>query len=357
MKTRTTSLTLICLATLILIWSRSPSTGGVEQRPPAWLDRVYWDKVAPRPSEPQAKWKDALTFEIHFEQDGQITVKITASWPATIGHNPGSATITTTFQSQGKCNVVKLTLVWPDDFSSGAPEKGDLPAGQPVITACAKVGAQSQLSITPPGGMRPDTGPPKQASLDQLHGSILYAPSRTICYILTGNMYDDSALGFVYAKSNAPQNMIIQTDSTKINQTSGAPLFIGNVVVFGGHAASKVVNYYEGLGYARIGFSMNSTHFMFIQGSTVIYSVLRSTYDSTKGDYFVAQIYMDGSRTVFSMWGISHTGTYASGIYFSDVIQPNIASYTQSYLVCKWTDLNNDGIQQSNEITVVASGT
>ena len=192
--------------------------------------------------------------------------------------------------------------------------------------------------------------------IDQLSGAILQAPTGTVYFIRTGNIFDDSTLGFVFSQCDNLQNIIIQTDSSKINQTSGAPLFTGNVVLFGGYAASKVVNYYEKtMGYARIGFSMNSTHFMFIQGSTVIYSALRSTYDSTKADYFVAQIYMDGPRTIFSMWGIAETGTYASGLYFCDVIQPNLASYTQGYFICKWTDLNNDGIPQSSEITVVAS--
>jgi hypothetical protein len=193
--------------------------------------------------------------------------------------------------------------------------------------------------------------------MDQLSGAILQAATGTVYFIRTGNIFDDSTLGFVFSQCDNLQNIIIQTDSSKINQTSGAPLFTSNVVLFGGYAASKVVNYYEGLGYAPIGFSMNSTHFMFIQGSTVIYSALRSTYDRTKADYFVAQIYMDGPRTIFSLWGIAETGTYASGLYFSAVMHRDLGTYTQGYLICKWTDLNNDGIQTSNEITVVATGT
>jgi M6 family metalloprotease-like protein len=200
------------------------------------------------------------------------------------------------------------------------------------------------------------TGP--QPELNQVQGKILRTPVNTVYFIRTGNQYDDSSLGYVYGKcTERPQYTIIQTDPTRINQATGAPLFTGNVVLFGGYAASKVVNYYEGLGYAPIGFSMNSTHFMFIQGSTVIYSALRSTYDRTKADYFVAQIYMDGPRTIFSLWGIAETGTYASGLYFSAVMHRDLGTYTQGYLICKWTDLNNDGIQTSNEITVVATGT
>ena len=194
-------------------------------------------------------------------------------------------------------------------------------------------------------------------SLNQVSGAILNAPAGTIHFVRTGNIYDDSALGFVYAKcSNPPQNMIIQTDSTKINQTTGAPVFSGNMVLFGGCMASKVVDYHEGLGCAPITFSMDVSRFKFMRGAAIAYSVLRSTYDYTKADYFVVQIYMNGSRTIFSIWGIEQTGTYAGGVYFCDVIHPNLSAYTQGYYICKWIDLNNDGIQQSDEITVVASG-
>ena len=194
--------------------------------------------------------------------------------------------------------------------------------------------------------------------LNQVSSAILNAPARTVYYVRTGNMYDDSALGFVYAKSSNPQNMIIQTDASKVNQVTGAPLFTGNVVLFGGYGASKVVNYYERtMGYVRISFSYNATHYRFMKGSTVVYSVSMPTYNSSKADYFLLQIFMDGSRTVFSMWGIAHTGTYAGGVYFADIVYPNLASYTEGYYICKWTDTNNDGIQQSDEITVVASGT
>ena len=198
--------------------------------------------------------------------------------------------------------------------------------------------------------------------LNQLSGAIFNAPARTVYFVRTGNMYDDSALGFVYAKcSNPPQNMIIQTDSTKVNQTTGAPLFTGNMVVFGGRAAGKTVKYYEDTGTARITYSGNATHHRFMKGSTVVYAVAISTYNYNKADYFVVQIYLDVwqrevPRTVLSMWGFAHTGTYASGVYFSDYIYPNLASQTQGYCICKWTDVNNDGIQQLDEIIALVSG-
>ena len=195
-------------------------------------------------------------------------------------------------------------------------------------------------------------------NLSQISTTILNAPARSVYFVRTGNMFDDSALGFVYAKcSNPPQIMMIQTDASKVNQTSGAPLFSGNVVLFGGMAASKIVKYYEGKGVARVTFSANATHYRFMNKTGVAYAVPISSWNYSKADYFVVQIYMDGSRVVFSMWGLEETGTYASGVYFSDLVYPNLASMTQSYYICSWTDYNNDGIQQSNEITVLATGT
>lgn len=105
----------------------------------------------------------------------------------------------------------------------------------------------------------------------------------------------------VAALCKPPQNIIIQTDSTKVNQATGAPLFTGNVVLFGAALASKVVKYYEDNGYARITYTENATHFKFMRGSAEVCLVARSTHDYNKADYFVVQIYLDGSRTVSSM--------------------------------------------------------
>jgi len=105
-----------------------------------------------------------------------------------------------------------------------------------------------------------------------------------------------------------------------------------------------------------IHFSENATHFAFIRGATVAFAVDKSLYNWSRSDYFVMQVLHDGLRLAFLIWGISHTGTYASGLYFADAIYPNLTSYSEGYYIFKWTDLNNDGIQQSNEITVLTSG-
>jgi len=185
---------------------------------------------------------------------------------------------------------------------------------------------------------------------------ILSASKNAVWFVKTGNIYDDSALGFFYSKCVNPQNIILQTDSSKINQTTGRPILTGNLVTFGGRGANKITKYYEDQGLATVRFSMNSTHYMFMKGSTVVYAAAISTYNYNSADYFVMQVLQDGSRMVFLIWGIAQTGTYASGICFADTVYPNLTSYNQSYYIFKWTDLDGNGIQTSNEITQIASG-
>jgi len=276
----------------------------------------------------------------------------------------GSNVITVTLVS-GPTQAVSLSA---SGLPSGATASFSPASGNPTFTSTCTITTSSStptgsytITVSATGGGLTRTTSftltVSTLGLNQVSGAILSAPASTVYFLRTENIYDDSALGFTYAKCVNRQNMIVQTDSSKVNQVTGAPLFTGNVVLFGGRLANKVVKYYEDNGYALITFSMDSTYYKFMKGSTAVYQVARSSYVPSKEDYFVVQIYLVGSRTVFSMWGLSEPGTYASGLYFADIIDPNLASYTQGYYICKWTDLNNDGIQQSNEITLVASGT
>ena len=198
--------------------------------------------------------------------------------------------------------------------------------------------------------------PWERARLSEAKSLVFNGSRNTVFFVRTGNIYDDSALGYFYSKCKNSQNIIIQTDPAKINQT-GRPLVAGNVVTFGGRAANKITRYYEDQSFTRMWFSENATHYLFMKGSaTVVYAVKKATYNCNQADYFVMLVFRDGSRLVFLIWGISHAGTYASGIFFADVICPNLTSYTETYYIFKWTDLDGNGIQTSNEITLVVSG-
>ena len=198
----------------------------------------------------------------------------------------------------------------------------------------------------------------KPFSLESLTSEIIQNPAQTAYYVRTGNIYDDSALGFIYSKSVNAQNIIAQWNSSCINQSTGKPLFSGNLVAFGGTLANKVVNYYEQSGIAKVGFDQNSTHYMFKSCATneTLYAVAKSTYGPSVKDYFVIQVFEDGSRTVLTQWGISAQGTYASGLCFADLVWPHIADFSDSYYIYSWEDLNGDGIQTTNEMLLRVSG-
>lgn len=196
------------------------------------------------------------------------------------------------------------------------------------------------------------------SALQILIPKIMQDPTQTVYYVRTGNIYDDSALGFVYGKSTQVQNIITQWNSTCINQTSGRPLISGDVVIFGGKYLNNVTKYYERQGFAVVWCDDNSTYYTFKRVDTgqVIFTVATSTYNQNVKDYFVIQAFKDGNRTVLAQWGIGAQGTYASGLCFADLVWPHIADYGGSYYIYCWQDLNGDGIQDTNEISLITSG-
>jgi hypothetical protein len=187
---------------------------------------------------------------------------------------------------------------------------------------------------------------------------IMQDPAQAAYYVRTGNIYDDSALGFVYGKSTQSQNIIPQNNAACINQVSGKPQVSGDIFLLGGRLASRVTKYYEDTKIAKIGYSYNSTHALFMELATgkTAWTVPYATYNSSVKDYFVIQAFLDGNRTVLSQWGISAYGTYASGLCFDDIIWPNITAYGNSYYIYSWQDLNGDGLPTTNEITLITSG-
>ena len=195
-------------------------------------------------------------------------------------------------------------------------------------------------------------------SVQSLASAIMQDQAQMVCYLRTGNIYDDSALGFVYGKSVQSQNIISQNNPTFINQTSGRPLVSGNIVIFGGRFASKVMQYYESQGLAMVWLDVNATYYTFkrIDNGQTLYSVAISTYNPSVMDYFVIQAFKDGSRTVLTQWGISAQGTYASGLCFADLVWPHIADFVDSYYIYSWEDLNGDGMQTTNEMLLRVSG-
>ena len=198
-------------------------------------------------------------------------------------------------------------------------------------------------------------------SLSELNDRFFSAPSSSVYFVPTGNIYDDSALYAIYAYKENPQIItpsIWSPLSSAYLDEDGSPLFDGNIVTFGGRFANRMVAYYEDAGIARVGKGWNGTHHLFVDvdNAQVLYAFDAASYDPDEKDYFITQIYMDGDRYVLSEWGLGAKGTYATGLCFIDIIYPNLQDYIDQYYIYSWTDLNDDDIPQLDEISLETSG-
>ena len=197
--------------------------------------------------------------------------------------------------------------------------------------------------------------------IDEYRRVIEPAPTDSVYYIPTGNIYDDSAFYAFYNYKEYPQVMAAPTQSPESSaylDVDGSPLFDGEIVTFGGRFANRMVAYYEDAGLALVGFANNGTHRIFkrVSDGSHLYAVESSTYNADDKDYFVFQTYRDGDRYIFSEWGFGAQGTYAGGACFIDIIYPYIQDYTNQYYIYSWTDSNNDDMPQPGEITLETSG-
>ena len=190
---------------------------------------------------------------------------------------------------------------------------------------------------------------------------IFTAPADSVYFVPTGNIFDDSIIYAFYSYTENPQIITAPTQSAESSDfldDEGGPLFTGHIVTFGGRSANRLVKYYEDAGVATVGFAWNGTHRIFerISDGEHLYSVDGSTYNKTAKDYFVFQNYEDGDRTVFSVWGFNAEGTFAVGLCFIDEIYPNLENYTNQFYIFSWTDLNSDGMPQTDEIALESTG-
>jgi len=187
----------------------------------------------------------------------------------------------------------------------------------------------------------------------------MFSGSDPVGFMMTGNIYDDSGLGFIYAHRSPPRILFPKTDTGKVSLT-GQPTWSGysHLVTVGGHAANPTTKYYEDNGLAPIRAVVNSNGTISIlRGSALQLNVPLSSI-SQSNDYFVMQVLSDGAHKIVILWGIAHWGTYASGVYFDGMWFGDMASLTAGWYIIRWQDLNGNGIPDyPGEFTTVSSGT
>lgn len=175
-------------------------------------------------------------------------------------------------------------------------------------------------------------------------------------FMETGNIYDDSGIGFIYAHRSPPKILFTKTDTTRVFAT-GQPTWLGytHLVAVGGRLANPTTKYYEDLGSAPLKFAGNGTHAVVMKGSEIELIVSWSSLNSAN-DYFVMEAITDGTHKVIILWGMTQWGTYASGIYFDGKFT-DLASLGDGWYIVRWQDLNANTVPDyPTEFTVVASG-
>jgi hypothetical protein len=123
-------------------------------------------------------------------------------------------------------------------------------------------------------------------------------------------------------------------------------------IFFGGPCPQKTVGYYETAGVTPVKFAANETHYMFVtQSSVTATSLSKTTVNSGHEDLFVIEVLMDKTNLIVIMYGFTWKGTWASGLYFKEVILKNFNDFSERCYVFHWIDdTGQNGIPESSEI-------
>ncbi len=174
---------------------------------------------------------------------------------------------------------------------------------------------------------------------------------------------------FIYTKLETVVEGM-DTNSAYVNQASGKPLGAerAGIVSFGGPVVNPVVAYAESASTptadrAPLKFYANAGTFYFQHGNgtSITGANLPSSVINNNMDMFIIESYRDtDGRYILLCYGFGWQGTYAAGKYFDTEIYPNIASYTNSWIIIKWEDTNANGFVNTapdgDTYTVIATG-
>ncbi len=197
---------------------------------------------------------------------------------------------------------------------------------------------------------------------------ILNAPVETVYFIYTDPTYTTQAEATYDGTSGETvRNLCANTQHYGFNTShywllpSGAinttTIHSATIAMFGGRFPNSAVAYYENVReLTPITCQVYNTYLSFENRTgTILGALPLSLLEAPKyhEDMFTAMVFYDeeGDNTFFLMYGFGWKGTWASGIYFKEVISKNLSAYTNEYYIFHWIDDNeHDGIPQSPEI-------
>ncbi|NWF86388.1 hypothetical protein HXY32_01005 [Candidatus Bathyarchaeota archaeon] len=163
------------------------------------------------------------------------------------------------------------------------------------------------------------------------------------------------AEGVVYGLTTNPQRQGFTSNNNAILESGELNMSVINnatVVFFGGPCPQKTVGYYEAVGVTSVKFAANDTHYSFItQNNVVVASLNRASVNSGHEDLFVIEVLTDKTNLIVIMYGFTWKGTWASGIYFKEIVSKNFNSYSEKCYVFHWVDdVEQNGIPESSEV-------
>lgn len=197
---------------------------------------------------------------------------------------------------------------------------------------------------------------------------VLNAPADTVYFIYADPAYMDCAEAtYDVTSGEVVRSLCVNSQCYGFNTThqwllpSGAVntriIHDATVATFGGRFPNVLVNYYETVKeLTPVSCKNNDTHIWFENRQSKNLGALSlSVLDvpNYHEDMFTLMVFhdVDGDNTFLVMYGVDWKATWASGIYFREVISKNLDAYTEDYYVFRWVDdSGQDGIPQSSEI-------
>jgi hypothetical protein len=170
---------------------------------------------------------------------------------------------------------------------------------------------------------------------------------------------DWTALGFVYGSlKNMPQTIALDTDSSVIDQSTGAPKVSNKIIVlFGGPLVNEVVHYYESNGIALlhwglVGGWVSGTEYYYNRLGQPVASIPLSALGPGTKDMGLIEAFTDGAgNTVIIFSGFGWHGTFVAGVYFKTVLISQLPTMPDSWYIYSWTDSNGNGFAEVSEVS------
>jgi hypothetical protein len=205
------------------------------------------------------------------------------------------------------------------------------------------------------------------------YSSVMAAPANSVYFIFPdGNhahpkpsgvgyasVTDWTALGYVYGMmDNMPQITALDTNSTYIDQTTGAPKIHDSIIVlFAGSLVNEVVHYYEVNRVAPLWWSLEgswSTGTLYYRTSSgaVAASMPIQTVGGGSADMMLVEAFTDANgNTVLIFSGFGWEGTFTSGFYMKNLVYSGaLAGMTDAWYFYSWTDKNGNGFVEDYEV-------